>query len=203
MKKIREMVNDGVKDDDKLYYAKDGVTPDLGFKMLLRDSDVLELVNIAMSNSTGVCKIHVFHSWSKATPPVVEDEGSNMEGDYNVDEENEGDESNGVNAENEAEKSSGVNAGNEGEENSGVNAENEVEEDIGVSKRKTKLTARKRVFRGKEKVVEVDFNKLGSDWSEENECADESEEFEVEALWERVNEPFNPSTAEKGHKVEA
>ncbi|XP_074342506.1 uncharacterized protein LOC141680086 [Apium graveolens] len=35
VKKIREIVNDVVKDDDKLYYAKNGVTPDLGFKMLL------------------------------------------------------------------------------------------------------------------------------------------------------------------------
>ncbi|KAL8127472.1 hypothetical protein AgCh_014400 [Apium graveolens] len=75
-----------------------------------------------------------------------------MEGDYNVDEENEGDESSGVNAENEAEKSSGV------------NAENEVEEDIGVSKRKTKLTARKRVFRDESEEFEVD---LRSDWSDE------------------------------------
>lgn len=38
------MVSDVVGDDDRLYFAKDGVTPDHGFKLLVSKSDVLELV---------------------------------------------------------------------------------------------------------------------------------------------------------------
>lgn len=75
MRDIRDMVSDVVNDDDRLYFAEDGVTPDHGFKLLLTDSDVLELVNA--SKMTGVCKIHVFHSYSKVDPPNVEEEAEN------------------------------------------------------------------------------------------------------------------------------
>ena len=67
VREIREMVSDVVSDEDKLYFAVDGVTLDSGFKLLLHDSDVLDLVKGA--EYTGVCKLHVFHSWRKADPP--------------------------------------------------------------------------------------------------------------------------------------
>lgn len=72
VKQVRDLVADVVSDDDKLYFMKDGVTPDNGYGLLLRDSDLKELA--IASNMTGVCKIHVFHSWSTATAPVCVEE---------------------------------------------------------------------------------------------------------------------------------
>lgn len=72
LKEVRELVADVVTEDDKLYFMKDGVTPDEGYALLLHDSQLKELANA--SNRTGVCKIHVFHSWSTASPPVCDEE---------------------------------------------------------------------------------------------------------------------------------
>ncbi|KAL1830666.1 hypothetical protein ACET3Z_000317 [Daucus carota] len=102
VKDIREMVRDVVSDDDKLYMMRDGVTPDEGFKLLVKDKHVLELVNA--SEMTGVCKIHVYHAYSQAPlPPVLEDsedeeeavkesEADNMIGDVGNNEKNQDDE---------------------------------------------------------------------------------------------------------------
>lgn len=121
---IRDMVSDVVNDDDRLYFAKDGVTPDQGWSMLVRDSDVIDLVRATRDACTGVCKIHVFHSYSTATPPNVEDEGSNMDdGNQQGDGENEGE------------------------------RDNQVEKENVVKKKLTKMTARKRVDKGKQIVV--------------------------------------------------
>lgn len=72
IKQVRDLVSDVVSDDDKLYFMKDGVTPDNGYGLLLQDCHLKELA--IASNMTGVCKIHVFHSWSTATAPVCVEE---------------------------------------------------------------------------------------------------------------------------------
>lgn len=70
---IREKVKDVVKDGDKLFFMRDGVTPDHGFRELSDDKYVRELVHA--SRHTGVCKIHVYHEGSVAPfPPTVDDE---------------------------------------------------------------------------------------------------------------------------------
>ncbi|KAL6566737.1 hypothetical protein OROMI_015141 [Orobanche minor] len=113
VKQVRDLVADVVADDDKLYFMKDGVTPDNGYGLLLRDSDLKELA--IASNMTVVCKIHVFHSWSTATAPVcVEEEylgGDNeeLEDQYSTEECSEEEESTegedeGESAEEEAEE---------------------------------------------------------------------------------------------------
>lgn len=59
--------------DDKLYLAKDAVTLDHGFKLIRKDSDVKKMVEAVKEAGTRVCKIHAFHSWYNADPPVVSD----------------------------------------------------------------------------------------------------------------------------------
>lgn len=86
VREIRDMVRSVVSDDDKLFFAKDAVTPDHGFKLIRKDSDVKKMVEAVKKAGTGVCKIHVFHSWSKADPPVVSDD-SEAEVEDNVNEE--------------------------------------------------------------------------------------------------------------------
>ena len=77
MKGIREMVRDVVTDEDKLYFMRDGVTPDEGYKLLVKDRHVLQLVKA--SNMTGVCKIHVYHAYSNAPAPRVVEDSDNDE----------------------------------------------------------------------------------------------------------------------------
>lgn len=72
IKQVRDLVADVVTDKDRLYFMKDGVTPDHGYALLVHDSQLKELA--IASNMTGVCKIHVFHSWSTATAPVCVEE---------------------------------------------------------------------------------------------------------------------------------
>ena len=49
-----------------MYFPVD-VSPDEGFRLLVHDSDVIELVrSVAL---TGICRIHVFRSWSTADSP--------------------------------------------------------------------------------------------------------------------------------------
>lgn len=138
LKEIREMVSDVVNDDDRLFFAKDGVTPDEGFKELLNDSHVKELANIAKTAMTGVCKIHVFHSWSKADPPNVEGEDeNNVQDAVNLDETQEGERLESV-----AEMLESVycrDAENEGEKR---------------TEKVNKCTARKRILKGKEKIID-------------------------------------------------
>lgn len=69
VKEIREMVRDVVTDEDKLYFMRDGVTPDEGYKLLVKDRHVLKLVKA--SNMTGVCKIHVYHPLMKGNHPSL------------------------------------------------------------------------------------------------------------------------------------
>ena len=128
VKDIREMVRDVVSDDDKLYMMRDGVTPDEGFKLLVKDKHVLELVNA--SEMTGVCKIHVYHAYSQAPlPPVLEDSEDEEE----------------AVKESEADNMIG---------DVGNNEKNQDDEEISIIEVPKKCTARKRVSKGKEILIE-------------------------------------------------
>ncbi|KAL6574985.1 hypothetical protein OROMI_012270 [Orobanche minor] len=162
VKQVRDLVADVVADDDKLYFMKDGVTPDNGYGLLLRDSDLKELA--IASNMTGVCKIHVFHSWSTATAPVcVEEEylgGDNeeLEDQYSTEECSEEEESTegedeGESAEEEAEEEDGAE-----KECKQVQQKNDVKAKRGLT-RLPKLHSRFTNSGGKRH--EVEFDSLG------------------------------------------
>ena len=67
VREIRKMVSDFISDEDKLYFVVNNITPNYRFKLLMHDINVNDLFKGV--EYTWVCKLHAFHSWSKADPP--------------------------------------------------------------------------------------------------------------------------------------
>lgn len=57
LKDIMKMISSGVKENDDLYYLKDEITSDKGFKTLTKEEDIVEWARSI--RITGVGKLHV------------------------------------------------------------------------------------------------------------------------------------------------
>lgn len=75
VEEIWGMVKNVVSSEDRLFYMRDGETPQQGYRELINDDNVAEMVHA--SRHTGVCKIHVYHEGSVAKfPHIVADDES-------------------------------------------------------------------------------------------------------------------------------
>ena len=58
---IRAKASEVVRDEDTIYYMKDGVTPDKGYESLISDEQIERVARV--SRFTGVVKLHVYHAY--------------------------------------------------------------------------------------------------------------------------------------------
>lgn len=152
------MANSVVKEEDTLFYIKDGVTPDKGYGRLETYEDIVELAKV--SRMTGVAKLHVHCETQRRN---VEEEGSNAVG---------GNEDERINSwEN-------IELGGDDWEGEG-----DLEAPDKVQGRKKKFTARKRVSKTVQsaKKTKKDKQKVVDEESDDfEESEEEDSEYEVE-----------------------